>query len=148
MIIETISKLNISLFTETQKCVSIGKIRTDIITSVTKRYPELTNKLLPDADILFWADRIKHVERHQKDFSSIDEYERCFQLIPEIIKNPDYISVHPNKDSISFIKNFKDIASVAIRISADGKLAFRTMYPLRQAQLDNYIANGRAWKLE
>lgn len=148
VIIETVSQINLELFSETKKYVSIGKIRDDIITSITKRYPELTDKLSSDVDILFWSDRIRHVERHRKDFVSSEEYEQCLRSIPEIISTPDYISVHPNKDSISFIKKFEDNTSVAIRISTDGKLAFRTMYPLRKSQLDNYIKNGRAWKLD
>ncbi|WP_373216137.1 PBECR2 nuclease fold domain-containing protein [Ruminococcus sp. 5_1_39BFAA] len=96
--------------------------------------------------MIFWHDRIKHTERHKKDFSSPEEYAKCFLHIPDIIKHPDYISIHPNKDSISFIKDYADHTSVAIRISLDGKLAYRTMYPLRDSQLENYIKNGRAWK--
>ena len=147
VIIKTVAHLNTDLFSDTEKYVSIGRIRTDIIASVVKHFPEFAEKLSPDIDILLWVDRIKHIERHRKDFSSSEEYERCFHHIPDIINNPDYVSIHPNKDSISFIKKFDDHTSVAVRISSDGRLAFRTMYPLRETQLDNYIKNGYAWKL-
>jgi hypothetical protein len=146
--IKTVSQLNTDLFSETDKFVSIGRIHPKIIASIVSRYPEFSDLISPDTDILFWADRIKHTERHRKDFSSDAEYERCFNHIPDIISSPDYISIHPSKDSISFIKDYDDHTSVAIRISLDGKLAYRTMYPLRGAQLKNYIENGRAWKFQ
>lgn len=69
----------------------------------------------------------------------------CLEQIPSIIANPDYLSVHPKDSSISFIKNFSSHVSVAIRISATGTLSFRIIYPLMDAQLSNYIDNGRAW---
>lgn len=146
--IKTVSKLNISDFTQSEKCVSIGRIRSDMVASITEHFPDFNGKISPDSDILFWEDRVKHVERHRKDFSSSEEFDRCFSCIPDIIHNPDYISVHPSMNSISFIKDFDDHTSVAIRVSSDGKLAFRTMYPLRRSQLDNYIKNGHAWKFE
>ena len=37
---------------------------------------------------------------------------------------------------------------VAIRIANDGKASFRTMYPLRDSQLKNYLESGRAQKIE
>ncbi|WP_418540157.1 PBECR2 nuclease fold domain-containing protein [Massilistercora timonensis] len=95
----------------------------------------------------FGATALNTQERHRKDFSSEEEYEFCFERIPWIIRHPDYISIHPNKDSISFICKFTDNVSVAVRLSADGRLAYRTMYPLRDSQLNNYISQGRAWKV-
>ena len=115
--------------------------------SIVKRFPEFADRLSSDTDILFWRDRIRHTERHRKDFMSEEEYELCFSRIPSIIQNPDYISVHPNKDSISFICKFTDNVSVAVRLSMDDRLAYRTMYPLRESQLENYITQGRAWRV-
>lgn len=135
------------LFENELNYVSIGHIRQDIIDSITSKYPEFTNILSADTYILFWKDRIKHTERHRKDFASDEEYNLCFKKIPDIIRNPEFISIHPNKNSISFICRFTDRISVAVRISTDGKLSFRTMYPLRESQLSNYINQGRAWKI-
>ena len=141
------SKLTVELFSDTVKCVSIGHMRDDIISSVIDKFPEFSQTLSSKTDILFWADRVKHIERHQKDFQFQEEYLYCFRNIPEIIRNPDFISIHPNKNSISFIRKFCSQVSVAIRISSDGKLTFRTIYPLRQTQLEKYIKNGHAWKI-
>lgn len=145
--IKKVSRLDTEIFNGNIKYVSIGNINQDIIESIIGKYPEFTDILLLGKDILFWKDRIKHIERHKKDFVSEEEYELCFERIPNIIKHPEYISVHPNKESISFICKFTDNIAVAVRVSMDGRLAFRTMYPLRETQLQNYIKQGRAWKV-
>lgn len=107
--------------------------------------PHLSGILNSDADILFWKDRIKHTELHKNDFASDNEFYNCLEQIPDIIANPDYLSIHPKDSSISFIKNFSSHVSVAIRISSAGTLSYRTMYPIMDAQLNNYIDRGRAW---
>lgn len=89
--------------------VSVGHIPQYIIDSILEKFPEFELQLSSDTDILFWKDRIKHTERHKKDFASEEEYELCFEQIPDIIQHPDFISIHPNKDSISFICRFTDI---------------------------------------
>ena len=139
--------MHTDIFDSGLKFVSLGHIRPDIVASITEKFPEFSNVLSAESDILFWKDRIKHTERHKKDFVSDEEYELCFEQIPDIIQNPEFISIHPNKDSISFICRFTDHISVAVRLSTDGKLSYRTMYPLRESQLYNYIKQGRAWKV-
>lgn len=77
-----------------------------------------------------------------------DEFYRCLEDIPNILKYPDYVSIHPNDQSISFIKDYSGHTTVAIKIASDGIMSYRTMYPLTDEQLNNYINNGRAWKYE
>jgi len=137
--------LDISVFEKGKNCVSIGKLSPDMIAFLTKKVPHLSNVLSPNTDILLWKDRIKHAELHKKDFISDNEFYNCLEQIPSIIANPDYLSVHPKDNSISFIKNFSSHVSVAIRISATGTLSFRTIYPIMDAQLTNYIDHNRAW---
>ncbi|MBD5521796.1 MAG: hypothetical protein HDR03_11380 [Lachnospiraceae bacterium] len=137
--------LDISVFEKGQNCISLGKLSPDMIAFLIEKVPHLSGALSPDTDILFWKDRIKHVELHKKDFISDNEFYNCLKQIPSIITNPDYLSVHPKDNSISFIKTFSSHVSVAIRISSTGTLSFRTMYPIMNAQLTNYIDNGRAW---
>lgn len=137
--------LDLSVF-NTQKCVSIGKINSDIVAFLTQKVPSLSGILNSNTDILFWKDRIKHTEQHKDDFISDNEFYNCLEMIPSIIQNPDYLSYHPKDNSISFIKDYSSHVSVAIRISSAGGLSYRTMYPLMDAQLSNYIAKGTAWK--
>ena len=95
---------------------------------------------------MFWKDRLRHTELDKDDFFSDNEFYNCLERIPFIISNPDYISVHKKDNSISFIKDFSAHVSVAIRISSSGSLSYRTMYPITDAQLNNYISKGSSWK--
>ena len=138
--------LNVSVFEKGTSCISIGKLSPDIVTFLTEKAPHLSGLLNSNTDILFWKDRIKHTELHKDDFISDNEFYNCLEQIPSIIEKPDYLSIHPKDNSISFIKNFSGHISVAIRISASGSLSYRTMYPITDAQLTNYIDKGRAWE--
>lgn len=137
--------LDISAFEKGANFITLGKIPPEIVTFLIEKAPQLSAILNPDADILFWKDRVKHTELHKSDFISDKEFYNCLEAIPSIIAEPDYLSVHPKDNSISFIKNFSSHVSVAIRISSTGTLSYRTMYPIMDAQLTDYIDQGRAW---
>jgi len=139
-------ELDINLFNENQKSQSIGRFSQHMMDFILSKKPDFAGRISTDKDILFWAARVKHTERHRKDFANDTEFEQCLKDIPQIIHNPDYISIHPTDESVSFIKKYSKHVSVAIKISTDGKMVYRTMYPLREAQLNEYIKNGRAWK--
>ena len=98
-------KLDISVFDKEVSCISIGRLDSEMIEFLISKNPGLNGRLSPDKEILFWKDRIKHTEMHRNDFSSDQFFETCLESIPEIIKNPDYISIHPKDSSISFIKD-------------------------------------------
>lgn len=137
--------LDLSAFEKGKKYISLGKLSPDKVTFLIEKAPHLSEILNSDTDILFWKDRIKHTELHKDDFISDNEFFNCLEQIPSIIAEPDYLSIHPKDNSISFIKNFSAHISVAIRVSASGALSYRTMYPVTDAQLTDYIAKGRAW---
>lgn len=139
-------ELDISLFNDNIKSQSIGRFSPHMIEFILSKKPAFAGRISSDKDILFWAARVKHTERHRKDFASDEEFEQCIRDIPNIIQNPDYISIHPADESVSFIKKYTKNISVAIKISTDGKMVYRTMYPLRESQLNTYIKNNRAWK--
>ncbi len=141
-----IDKLDISVFEKGKNVMSLGTIPKDIIEFLSQKAPHLSNILDPNAEVLFWKDRVEHTQLHKNDFMSDNEFRICMESIPQIISNPDYLSVHPKDNSLSFIKDFSGHISVAVRLTASGKLSYRTMYPLTDAQLTNYIDRGRAWK--
>lgn len=130
---------------EELKYVSLGSFPEEIVNFVVEKKPEFKGRMSDEKEILFWRSRVKHTERHRKDFDSDEEFERCMIEIPKIIQNPDYISIHPTDESVSFIRKYSKNVSVAVKISTDGRQVYRTMYPLRESQLQNYIASGRAW---
>ena len=142
---KTVKQLHKDLFDENTSFVSLGRLHQDIIDSIIQHKPELKPLLSSDKEVLFGKTE-SAIQNAIKRLFSPNEYELCFQQIPQILHDPDYISVHPKDSSISFIKDFSAHVSVAIRISTDGKLSYRTMYPLMDAQLTHYIDTGFAWK--
>ena len=141
-------RLDIHLFSNDVKFQILGQLKSEIVEFILDKKPEFEGRIDNTTDILFWKERVKHTERHKKDFQSEEEFYKCLEEIPLIIESPDYISIHPKDESVSFIKDYSRHISVAIRVSLDGKLSYRTMYPLRKSQLENYIKSGRAWKYE
>ena len=151
-----INSLDISAFENGRNFISLGKIRPEIVSFLIEKEPSLAGQLNSETEILFWKDRLRHTELHKDDFFSetvlmdtpsfYNEFYNCLERIPFIISNPDYISVHKKDNSISFIKDFSAHVSVAIRISSSGSLSYRTMYPITDAQLNNYISKGSSWK--
>ena len=140
------SKLDLSVFEHNTKCISLGTLSQEMIAFISSKKPDIGSRLSSDQQILFWKDRIKHTEEHRNDFMSDALFDMCMEDIPEIIQAPDYISIHPTGKSISFIKDYSQHISVAIKISIDGRMCYRTMYPIMDAQLDNYLDNDRAWR--
>lgn len=140
-------ELDPSVFSDEIKSVSLGKLKPELVDFIVDKKPAFEGRISDETDILFWSARVKHTEQHRKDFANDEEFERCFRDIPNIIQNPDYISIHPSDESVSFIKDYTGHVSVAIKVSTDGKLVYRTMYPLSESQLTSYINSGRAWKI-
>ncbi|MDR2277386.1 MAG: hypothetical protein LBE23_05965 [Vagococcus sp.] len=142
-----VNKLDIKTFENSETMnTSLGQFSEDIVNFIIDKKPEFLGRLTPNKDVLFWKSRIKHTENHKKDFKSEEEFYKCFEDIPKILADPDYISIHPKDESVSFIKQYTEKVSVAIKISSDGKMVYRTMYPLDESQLETYIKNNRAWK--
>lgn len=127
------------------KSVSLGQFQQKMVDFILDKKPEFEGRISAQTDILFWKSRLKHTERHRRDFLSDEEFEQCMNDIPSIIQNPDYISIHPTDESVCFIRKYSKNVSVAIKISTQGDQVYRTMYPLRDSQLQNYIKGGRAW---
>ena len=141
-------EFDITKFSNIIKNQPIGKLSPDMVNFILSKKPDFEGRISSDKDILFWAARVKHIEKHRSDFNTENDFDDCCKKIPSIIEKPDYISIHPKDESVSFIKKFDQNVSVAIKISTEGEMVFRTMYPLRDSQLNNYIANGRCWKIE
>ena len=89
-------ELDISLFSENKKFQSIGCFSQHMVDFILSKKPDFAGRISSDKDILFWAARVKHTERHRKDFQDDAEFEQCLKDIPQIIQCPDYISIHPS----------------------------------------------------
>lgn len=109
---------------------------------LTKELIDLLNLNCDTCDIILWEDRFKYIEKHKYHFKSEIDFERHIAAIPEVIENPDYVGVHQHKNSLEFIKRIDELLIVVVRIKQKGDLAFRTMYPLSERQLQDYLKSG------
>lgn len=139
------SKLDIERFTGDCKCISIGTLSREQIDLIIQNSPDLKDVLKPKK-IWMWSNRLEHIEKHRNDFAYGD-FEKYVEDIPEIISMPDYIGVSPKNSSIQFVKCYSDNVLIAVRVATDGKMSFRTMYPITDSQLADYEKKNRIWKV-
>lgn len=128
-----------------KKFKSIGKLDDKKLKFLSEKRPDFA-KEIKNTDILMWDDRIEHIEKHRMNFRNIYDFDDYVELIPDIIENPDYIGIKDKNKSIQFIKQYNDNILIAVRLNTKGKLSFRTMYPITDGQLDDYINKKTAWK--
>ena len=82
----------------------------------------------PNTPIFLGETNLEHMKKeHPEDFLKYGD-----QLVA-ILKNPDFVSKHPKKDSIEYIKVFYDHAKddyvlVAVRASKQGLYYARTLF--------------------
>ena len=120
--------------------VKIGSLSSEVISILKLNRPE--------CDIIFWEDRLKHIEKHVPDFDSLEDYYKHMELIPDIIESPDYVGLHPSANSIEYFKRINKVMLVAIRLRNDGNLSFRTAYPISEAKLQVYIESGTVFEVK
>lgn len=141
--------LDIEQFSDDNKFVIVGEI--DECKAVFLREKSPGNNLfngIKGKRILLLANRIEYTEKHKGNFQTADEYYECLKNITNIIDNPDYLGLPPHDDSIQFIKRMGRAIIVAVRISNKGNLSYRTMYPITDSQLNDYLRKNRAWKFD
>ena len=119
--------------------IKIGELTQEVI--------DLLNIDRKPCNIVMWAERLKYTEKHKFNFNTEEEYKEAIRNIPNIIKNPDYVGLHPTDNSIQYIKEINKIMLVGIRIKPEGEISYRTAYPITESQLKDYIRKKRVIKL-
>lgn len=118
--------------------IKIGELTEDVINLLGLSHPQ--------NDIVMWEDKFQYIQKHMKDFQSEESFKSCISQIPEVIAQPDYIGLHPTKQSIEYIKRIDELFIVAIRIK-NGKLALKTAFRLTEEQLQDYISSNTVIKM-
>lgn len=98
-----------------------------------------------DKNIVLVQNRKKHMKKHVAEFS---DFEKAYESIPEIIRDADYVGLHPNGDSLQYIKKIDGNVFVLVAVSLgveEGSV--RTMYSITENKLNNYLASGRLRKM-
>ncbi|CDX02958.1 hypothetical protein DesLBE_4632 [Desulfitobacterium sp. LBE] len=119
------------------------------IGNLNKKIIELLNlNIQENTKIIIGQDKIKYTEKHKHKFASYDEYKQHIEMAPEIVASPDYVALHPNGESIEFIKMVDEIILVAVRVRQHGNLWVKSIFPITQSKLEIYIKSGTAKKVQ
>jgi hypothetical protein len=131
-----ISKLDINKISKQNTNIKIGELTEDIINKL--------NLDLKPQNIYLWGARInEHCEKHKLEYSSINAFNEAISNIPQIIKNPDYVSLNSEHETIQYIKKLNDTSLVGIKIlKNENKLLFRTIFPITESKLDYNLQKG------
>jgi len=114
----------------------VGRLTQDVINIL--KLPTI------ETDIFISKDKIKYTKKHEQDFNSYEQYKKCFEMTPDILKTPDYIALHPNGDSIEYIKQLDKTVLLAVRIKSGERLWVSSFFPISRAKLNLYIREGTA----
>ena len=99
-------------------------------------------------NIVMWSERLKYTEKHKFNFQTEEDYIEAIKNIPNIIKFPDYVGLHPTDNSIQYIKQVNRLMLVGVRIRPKGEISYRTAYPITNSQLNDYIKKNRVKKVK
>ena len=131
------TKLDLSALRNSTKSIKIGELTEEVINVLG-----LNTK---PRNIYMWSDRLQHCDKHKCDFSDETEYNESLENIPSIVQNPDYVGVHPNNKGIFYIKKLKSNCLVGVTMDS---LLFRSMYPIKEGKLNNYIKQGKIFPMK
>lgn len=113
----------------------VGELTVEIIKSFGLDYEA-------GKEIYLSHKRRRHMRKHRDEFSDFDN---VFSRIDEIIGDPDFVGLHPDGQSLQYIKKIDGNVLVAVRLGND--LDVRTMYVIRESKLQNYLNSGRIKKM-
>jgi hypothetical protein len=114
---------------------------TKIVGQITREVICLLNLSVVPCSIFWGESNRKHVESNHP--GTYQKYGATIgSIIASVIGSSDYIGYR--NDAIEYIKNMPDgeILKVAIRPSKRGVYFARTIYPIQQSELENFLANN------
>lgn len=118
-------------------------MKPDKVGEIDVRIIKILNLLIePNTPIFLGGTNLEHMKKeHPKDF------EKYGDRLVEILKNPDYVSKHPKKASIEYIKVFYDGSKhnyvlVAARASKQGVYYARTLFVMGKEKVEKYREKG------
>lgn len=131
------TKLDLNDLRNNTKSIKIGELTSEVI--------DILGLNANPRNIYMWSDRLEHCDKHKSDFSSEEEYENSLENIPLIINSPDYVGVHSNNKGIFYIKKLESNCLVGVTMDS---LLFRSMYPINESKLNNYISKGKIFPIK
>lgn len=80
---------------------------------------------------------LKHIEKHEKEYISIESCKYTINNIPAIIKNPDYVYYNKEKRGLEFYKELMENVCVVIQIVDKRELYVASVYPVQEKKILN-----------
>ena len=103
-------------------------------TAVAEKWNLIEHKNKP---ILVFDDRIQHViDKHLKDFETVENIMIVYNNLSNIIKKPDYTFFNSKTSGLEYYKKLDNIC-VAVRISNGKVLKVRSWYPPNKGKISN-----------
>lgn len=96
--------------------------------------------------ILIGESNVEHIKKRHPY-----EYEKYFEDIENIVKNPDYVGLNPKDKSVAFVKEFfidSEYVRVAVRVNGNNKCFVKTLHLLSTCNAERYIEKGTLIKLD
>ncbi len=88
--------------------------------------------------IIIYNDRKQHIiERHLKDFGSVEKINECWEKLNKIISKPDRVFYNDKTKGLEYYKNINGNIVVAVRISFSKVLKVRSFYPANKGKMEN-----------
>ncbi len=110
---------------------------TKVVGELTKPIIDLLEEPYLPAKIMLGEKNLEHMQKeHPEDFLKYGDQ------LEEILRSPDYVSLHPKDKSIQFIKELDDRVMVAVRLSKKGQLFARTLFVMSSEKWESYNRKG------
>ena len=77
-----------------------------------------------------------HVQKHIKQFQSIDSYNNTIFNIEKIISNPDFVYFDKEKNSLRYFKYIDEYVCAIIKLTNKRELYIATIYPVNKKTID------------
>lgn len=123
-------------------------IKIHYVGTLDQKVIDLLHLNLSPSRIVLGSDKIEYIMKHKTKFESEQSFYYHIESIPNIISHPDYIGLHPNGDSIEYIKKIDEIMLVAVRVRTHGQLWVKSVFPITQDKLQKYIDSGTLKKFD
>lgn len=119
-----------------KRVYNLGRLTDEVI--------DLLGLDLEPTSICISDDKIEYTKKHEHKFKSYKTYKRCVEEAPNIIEQPDYVALHPNGNSIEYIKKIDEVMLIAVRLKKSGNLWVKSIFPISESKMNLYIKAGTA----
>ena len=88
--------------------------------------------------IIYYEERKQHViDKHLKDFGSVEAIDKIINHFPNIISKPNYVFYNSESKGLEYYKKVDSTVCVAVRVNFGKTLKIKSWYPTNENKLLN-----------